>query len=247
MERVKLLDIYVDDVSLDDVLDRVTVWCREKGPHQIVTADAYMVDMASKDEDFRRLMLSADLVTPDSSGVLLASKIAGTPLKNKASGCVIAESLCRISGRENLRIYFLGASEKANSGAVKNMQAKYPDMLVAGRHDGYFDPGDSQSLAEEIRDSGADVVLVALGIPKQEFWIRDFLPSTGASVGIGIGGTFDVLSGNVKRAPVFLQKLYLEWLYRFFQAPKKSYKLGRLPGFFLKVLEQKRSLKNTER
>ena len=245
MERVRLLDIFVHDVSLEEVLEQITKWCREKGAHQVVTADAYMVDLAYSDPVFRQLMLDADLVTPDSSGVLLASRLAGTPIKNKASGCVIAENLCRISGREGLKIYFLGASEKANSGAAEKMQAAYPDMLFAGRHDGYFSPEESAGVAAAIKETGADIVLVALGIPKQEYWIKEFLPASGASVGIGIGGTFDVMSGNVKRAPVFFQKLYLEWLYRFLQAPQKSYKLGRLPGFFLKVLKNRNKKDNS--
>ena len=242
MDRVKLLDVYIDDVSVDDVLDRIKLWCREKGPHQIVTADAYMVELASVDADFRQLMLSADLVTPDSSGVLLASKIAGTPIRGKASGCVIAESLCRVSGSEGISIYFLGASEESNRGAVARMKEKYPDMLAAGRRNGYFDESESSAIAAEIKASGADVVFAAMGIPKQDYWIKKYLPETGASAAIGIGGTFDVMSGLVSRAPVIWQKLYLEWLYRYFQAPKKSYKLGRLPGFFAKVLADR--LKN---
>ncbi len=244
MERKKVLDVYVNDISVEDAVNQIVEWSREDGCHQIVTADAYMANLANVDPDFRSLMNSADLVTPDSSGIILASRLSGDPISRKASGCVIAEQLCRVSGRQGLRIFFFGASEKANAGAVENMLSKYPDLQVAGRRNGYFDPAESPAIAREIRESGANVLLVALGIPKQEYWIREYLPDTGAKAAIGIGGTFDVMSGNVKRAPVFLQNLYLEWLYRFLQAPKKSYKLGCLPGFFLKVLLNRNSHKD---
>ena len=242
-KKVELLDIHIHDLSMNEVMDAVVSWCHENNSHihHIITADAFMVSTACDDLSLREIINNASMVTPDSSGVLLASKIYGHPIKNKASGCEIAENICRISGEKNINIFFLGAKQEIVESAINNMKEKYNDIKIAGYHHGFFKDSDNPKICQLIKDSNAQILFVAMGIPKQEFWIKDNLKETGCKVAIGIGGTFDVMSGNITRAPKIYQKLYLEWLYRYFQDPSKSYKLKKLPSFFIKVLRRKKA------
>lgn len=236
IKKIKILDVFINDINMQDTIEKISLWCKGKIPHHIITADAYMIDTASYDQKLKDIINNASLVTPDSSGVLLASRLCGTPIADKVSGCEIAENLCKISGKENIKIFFLGAKQKIISQAITKMQQKYPDINIVGSQHGYFLENETDKICESIKESQADILFVAMGIPKQEFWINDNILKTGVKVAIGIGGTFDVMSGIVNRAPIIYQKLYLEWLYRYFQDPSKSYKVKKLPAFFLKVI-----------
>ena len=239
IKKIKLFDVYIHDLNMDEAVERIATWCHEDNLHHIITADAYMVETASHHNELRNIINNASLVTPDSSGVILASKLYGDPILNKTSGCEMAENLCKISGDKNIRIFFLGAKPEVVTTAVNKMKEKYPDVQIAGSHHGYFNEDENDNICQMIKDSNSHLLFVAFGIPKQEFWIKNNLHKTGAKVAIGIGGTFDVMSGIVNRAPVIYQKLYLEWLYRYFQDPTKSYKLKKLPAFFIKAILRK--------
>jgi len=240
-KKIKLLDIYIHDLSMNEAIDTISSWCHEEEDHfhHIITADAFMVNVASNDLSFREIVNNASMVTPDSSGVMLASKMYGNPIENKTPGCEIAENICRISGEKDIKIFFLGAKPEIVENAINKMKEKYKDTKITGYHHGFFKDEDNSHICKLIKDSNAQILFVALGIPKQEFWIRDNIKKTGVKVAIGVGGTFDVMSKAVARAPKIYQKLYLEWLYRYFQDPSKSYKIKKLPGFFMKVLRRK--------
>ena len=236
---IYILGTKVNTLSMNHVMQEITLWCQTDEKHYICTADAYMLYLASKDKEFQKIINDASLVTADSSGTVLAAKICKTPIKNKVSGCVLAENLCKVSADNNLRIFFLGAKPGIAEAAAKKMKSKYKNMIVAGTHHGYFDANENQKIIDEINNSGANLLFVAFGIPKQEQWINENLDKLNVNVSIGIGGTFDVMSETVSRAPEIYQKLNLEWLYRYFQDPKKSYKLSVLPKFFIEVIKNK--------
>lgn len=238
-EYIEILGTKISTLSMNQTIQEITLWCHSNEKHYICTADAYMLYLASNDKNVQNIINNASLVTPDSSGTILASKICKTPIKEKVSGCVLAENLCKLSGDNDLRIFFLGAKPGIPELAAKKMKSKYKNIKVAGVHHGYFDANENQSIIKMINDSKANVLLVAFGIPKQEQWIAENLPNLNINVAIGVGGTFDVMSETVSRAPEIYQKLNLEWLFRYFQNPKKSYKLGVLPKFFIKVLKYK--------
>ncbi|MBQ0104780.1 MAG: WecB/TagA/CpsF family glycosyltransferase [Armatimonadetes bacterium] len=238
-QEIKILGTKVNRMSMSQTMQEITVWANQEEKHYICTADAYMLYLASNDNKLQEVINNASIVTPDSSGTILASKICKTPINNKVSGCVLAENLCKESSENNLRIFFLGAKPGIAETAAKKMKAKYKNMIVAGTHHGYFKDEENDDIIRLINESNANILFVAFGIPKQEFWIAENLPKLNVKVAMGIGGTFDVMSETVQRAPVFFQKTNLEWLYRFFQDPKKSYKLKILPKFFIKVLKYK--------
>jgi N-acetylglucosaminyldiphosphoundecaprenol N-acetyl-beta-D-mannosaminyltransferase len=220
---------------MTEALDRIEAFVRQGGPHHVVTADASMLVMAQEDMALRRIVESADLVTPDSVGVLWASRRCGGALPERVSGVEIVERLCARSGASGFSLYFLGAAPGVAEQAAARMRSHYPGARIVGTRDGYFVPEESGTVVEDIRRSGADIVCVAFGIPKQEKWIAANREALGVSVLIGVGGTLDVLSGNTRRAPVWMRRLHLEWLWRVIRNPRKIGKVMLLPRFVLMV------------
>ena len=233
---VKILGLPVHNLTMSAALDKIESFIREGGSHHIITADSSMLVMAQEDIPLREIILNADLVTPDSSGVLWAASYLKQPLVAQVPGVVIGEKLCERSAVSGFSLYFLGAAPGVASKAAQIMQSKYPGCNIVGTQDGFFKPEDLDRIVEEISKSKPDVLLVAMGIPKQEKWIQAHRDRLGVSVLIGVGGTLDVLSGTAKRAPVLFQKLKLEWLWRVLSNPSKISKVKLLPVFVRMVL-----------
>jgi len=236
---ISLLGVKVSNVDMTDTLDIIRGFIKSGKPHIIVTADSSGIVRAQQDEEFRSLVNNADLVTPDSSGIIKAAAMLGTPLKAKVSGVEIAREMCGMSAKEGFSIYFLGAEPGVAEQAVENLSRDYPGLKVAGVHHGYFGPDKDPEVVELVKASGAQALLVAMGIPRQEKFIRNNMDKLGICVAMGVGGSFDVFSGRVRRAPVWFQKHGLEWLYRLAQNPKKISKVFSLPKFLALVMKEK--------
>jgi len=221
--HITLLGIKVHRVDMATTLDLIREFIASGRPHMIVTADASSIARSQTDHELRDLINDADLVTPDGIGVLWGAEKLGTPLIERVSGVEIAERMCEMSAREGFSIYFLGAAPGVAELAAQKMGEKYPGLVVAGTHDGYFDASHDVEIAALVKASGARALLVAMGIPRQEKFIRDNMDGLGVCVAMGVGGSFDVFSGKVRRAPGFIQKLKIEWLYRFLQDPKGKF------------------------
>ncbi|MDO8587777.1 MAG: WecB/TagA/CpsF family glycosyltransferase [Armatimonadota bacterium] len=236
-ERVDILGVGVDRVSMDDAIRRVRGFLSGNGPRMIVTADSAGVMITRKDPELLSIVRAADLVTPDSSGILMAAKLLGTPLIERVSGIDLAQEICRLCADVGLSIFFLGAAPGVAEAAAVNLTGKFPGLRIAGTHDGFFT--DDTPVVEEIRRSGAAALFVAMGIPKQEKWIAAHLGELGVLVAIGIGGSFDVFSGNVRRAPAWMRNHGLEWLHRLISNPRKISKVAHLPRFALMALRER--------
>ena len=228
---VEILGLPVHDVDMGMALAAIESFVRAGGPHQVVTADASMLVMAQEDPELRAIIAGADLVTPDSIGVLWAARRKKKLLRERVSGVEIAERLCATSSLRGYRIFFLGAAPGVAALAAERMRAKYPGVQIAGVRDGFFSAAETEGVVDEIRASAANILLVAMGIPKQEKWIQAHRGALGCSVLIGVGGTLDVLSGLVRRAPRVIQVLKLEWLWRVLSNPSKINKVMLLPRF----------------
>lgn len=236
--RVPILGVSVHRISMQQALAQIGAFIHDGGHHHVVTLDASMCVMAESDSQLRRIVQEADLVTPDSAGVLWACRRAGNPLPERVSGVEMVERLCAESATTGFRLYFLGAAPGVAESAAERMRSRYPGCHIVGMHDGYFSPEDEESVAAEVRGARPDVLCVAMGIPKQEKWIDRHRAYLGVPVLIGVGGTFDVLSGSVKRAPTWMQRLNLEWLYRLSKNPRKIGKVLTLPRFVLLALRR---------
>lgn len=238
--RVEILGIGVDPVSMEEALARIERFIEEGVPRMVVTADSSGIVEAQSDVQWKDILLNADLVTPDSAGVVWASRRLGSPVRDRVSGVDLVERICHLSSIKGWRLFFLGAGKGVADQAADKMRLKYPGVNIVGTHDGFFPKSDEISVVAEVRSVAPDVVFVAMGIPKQEKFIAEHLYELGAKVAMGVGGTFDVLSGSVRRAPKLLQRLRLEWLWRLVLRPSKWRKNILLPKFWWQVITSKK-------
>lgn len=242
-ERVRILDVPVDMVSNQQAMDIFSGFMESSGCDLIVTPNSEIVMNATKDMELKNLIEEASLIIPDGIGLVYASKIIGKPLKERVTGVDFLSSILGYLEKTGQSIFLLGskpANEKRASVAQmagENMLKKYPDLKIAGTHDGYFKKEEEDALVDEINSSGADFLCVALGAPKQEKFIYEHRQKfTKVKAGIGVGGSLDVWAGTVKRAPEFYQKHGLEWLYRFVQEPARYKRMLQLPLFMINVI-----------
>jgi N-acetylglucosaminyldiphosphoundecaprenol N-acetyl-beta-D-mannosaminyltransferase len=175
------------------------------------------------------------VIVPDGVGVVIASKIAKAPVKEKIAGIEVLEDIVKFCMQDKKSIYFLGAKQEMLDKCIENLKKKYEGLIIAGSHNGYFDIDNCEDILKDIRDSKPHVLFVAMGCPKQERFINKNMNSLPAHIYMGLGGSFDVISGKLKRAPKWMIKLGLEWLYRVAKEPFRIKRLGVIPKFLLKV------------
>lgn len=204
----------------------------------VVTANPEIVMRALNDKGYEGYLKKADYITADGIGIVIASKIFNQPLPGRVSGTDMMLDLLEIANQKRHRVYFLGATESVLQLLLKNVHERYPQVEIVGSHNGFFDWNDN-NIEEEIKSTEPDLIFVALGVPKQEQWIAEHLDSFQKGVFMGVGGSFDVIAGVVKRAPKTWQKLNLEWLYRLIKQPSRWRRMLVIPHFLVKVIFQK--------
>ncbi|MBI2843233.1 MAG: WecB/TagA/CpsF family glycosyltransferase [Armatimonadetes bacterium] len=234
MASISLLGVRIDNVTMDGALSAIERFNESGAPHIIVTADASAIVVAQSDEEFRRIVNEADLVTPDSAGILLVSGWYGSRLKEKVSGVDLTVEIACIAAEKGYPIFLLGAAPGVAELAAENLKKRFPELNVAGTHHGFFE--NDEEMVRAVAESGAKVLFVAMGIPKQEKWIARNLDRLNVAVAVGVGGTFDVLSGRVNRAPEWMRKHGLEWAHRLASNPRKIGKVMTLPKFLWLVI-----------
>lgn len=240
LPRHALLDVCVHAVTMAQSLEAIARFVASGRPHHVVTLDASMCVAARTDTDLRRIVLEADLVTPDSAGVLWAARRLGIHLSERVSGVDIVSELAAWAPTAAPSMYLLGAAPGVAEEAGARLQAAHAGCRIVGTHDGYFSPDEDDRVIAEIRRAKPDVLCVAMGIPKQEKWIACHREALEVPVMIGVGGTLDVLSGRARRAPAWMRRTNLEWLYRVMANPRKLRKVMALPVFVAMALKQRR-------
>ena len=220
--RTDILGVGFDNLTLEEAAQAAADLIEGEGFHYAVTPNPEFLRLAKKDGEFRAVLNGAGLVLPDGVGVTYAAKLLGCP-----PGIDFAARLMAWMAGEGKRLFLLGAKPGVAEQAALNLLAAYPGLIVCGTHDGYFQ--DSAPVVDEIRASCADVVFVCLGAPKQEFWMAQYGPLTGAKLMVGLGGSLDVFAGVVERAPEGWQRLGLEWLYRLIKEPRRIGRMAKLP------------------
>jgi len=227
--KVRLLGMPLTPITLADALGEAERFLEENHPHMIVTPDASAVVRAQRDPELREIIEEADLVAPDGAGVVLAARMLNLPVNVRCSGCDMVEQLCRAAANKRRAVYLLGGEPGVAEEAAAKLKQRIPGLQVAGCHDGYFSDDEEPQIVEDIRRKCPGVLLVALGIPRQEKWIKQHLEELGVPICIGVGGSLDVISGRKRRAPVWMQRAGLEWLYRTMKEPSRLPRLVALP------------------
>ncbi|WP_374713475.1 WecB/TagA/CpsF family glycosyltransferase [Symbiobacterium terraclitae] len=240
VNRVRILAIEVDRVTMAEAVERCLGFIDAGGAHMVVTPNAEIADAARRDPELAAIINGADLVVPDGIGVVMAARLLGDPLPERVGGADLAASLlAALDRRGGGRVFLLGTRPEVVAEAARRVQERYPRIRVVGWRDGFFGPEEEPAVLAQVREARPDVLFVALGSPKQERWLHRHLRDLGVPLGMGVGGTIDVWAGAVPRAPQWMQKLNLEWLFRIVRLRRASRSLPPLARFVLAVLRQR--------
>lgn len=234
-ERVNILGVDVDAVTMAEAVDVVRRAMDTRAGVMVATANAEMLMRATHDEELRRILNTSALVVPDGAGTVWAARHLGHAMPERVAGYDLAQELLRCAPAEGRRVYFFGSAPGVAEKAKAKAEQLYPGIEIVGVRNGFFSPADNAAIIAEIRAARPDLLLVALGVPKQEKWIAAHLAALDVPVAIGVGGTLDVMAGVMKRAPYWMQRAKLEWLFRGLMQPKRAGRLLALPKFVLKV------------
>jgi N-acetylglucosaminyldiphosphoundecaprenol N-acetyl-beta-D-mannosaminyltransferase len=239
--KVSLLDVQIDKVTMEESVEKVAGFIKSGQPHRVLTLNPEFLYRAQSDPGLMELTRRADLVTPDGIGIVWACRMAGYQVIERVTGIDLMMSLAARAAAENWRIYLLGAAPGVAEEAAVRLCRDYPGLQVVGTHHGYFNMDkEAAGVAEIVRQARPQLLFAALGAPKQEQWIDRYIEQTGASAALGVGGSFDVIAGRVKRAPVLSQRLHLEWLARLIREPARWRRQLVLPRFAWMVLKRYR-------
>ncbi|WP_245737224.1 WecB/TagA/CpsF family glycosyltransferase [Maribacter orientalis] len=208
-----------------ETLNKIEEGIAQRKQIQHVVVNAGKIVAMQNDEQLRQSVNESDLINADGQAVVWASKILGKPLKERVAGIDLMENLVELAHKKKYKIFFFGAKEAVVSKVLENYSKLYSHSIIAGYRDGYFDKQDEEQIAREISDSGANILFVAISSPTKENFLyqnRDLLNKV--SFVMGVGGSFDVVAGKVKRAPLWMQNIGLEWFYRFLQEPNRMWR-----------------------
>jgi len=233
---VNIMGIPFDNLTKQDLIDKLSDPEMTKG--FIVTANPEIVMATRNNDDYKKSVLSADYVIADGIGVIIASKWLKQPLQERIPGFELMMSMIDYASSARKSCYFLGASEEVNLKAVEQLKIQYPQLIVAGHHHGFFDLKD-EAIVKQVREANPDFIFVALGMPRQEQWIAKNIESFSKGVFMGVGGSFDVAAGEVKRAPDIWIKLNLEWLYRLIKQPFRWKRILKVFDFIFRIIFRK--------
>ena len=232
--KVNVMGVAFDNVTMAEALDRAKELLDRPGADYCVTPNAEIVYEAMRDEAFRALLNDAALVLPDGAGTVLGAKLLGTPLKEKVAGIDFAANLLGILEESGKSLYLLGSKPGIGEKAAEKMLELHPKLKICGIADGYFK--NEAPVVEKINEAKPDALFVCLGAPKQEKFMHGHREELAAKLMIGLGGSLDGFAGTVKRAPKWMIRLQLEWLYRLVREPRRIGRMMRLPKFVLAVL-----------
>lgn len=236
MDKVNIFGFGVDKVSMAQAMDCFENLINKDGLSIVVTANPEILNEASKNEELAEIINTADLVTPDGMSLVLLSKVKGDPFTERVTGIDFAFSALKRISETGKSVYLLGGKPGVAEQAGERLKEMIPGLVVAGTNDGYFKEAQETEIVEKVNASGADFLLVAMGAPRQEFFLSRHKNELRAKVGVGVGGSLDVWSGNTKRAPEFYQKHNIEWLYRLKTEPQRFGRMAKIPVFMLKVI-----------
>lgn len=240
MNKVNVLDIRFSNISDEELLNVLTGAFKSDSNLRIVTPNPEIVMAANKSDDLKEMINNSTLVLKDGIGIKIAEKLKGIEGEKRQTGIETLERLLEIADKNGYSVYFVGAKDEILQKAIVNIKSKFPNVVVKGQHNGYFKDGspEEEQILKDIEEKKPDLLIAAMGFPKQEI----FLTKTEApKVSIACGGSLDVMSGEVKRAPRWMQKVGLEWFYRLIKDPGRIKRQIVIPVFLWKIVFTKNS------
>lgn len=236
--KVSLLGVEIDALGMEETVERVAGLINSGRPHRILTINPEFLYQAQFEERIMKLAQRADLITPDGIGIVWACRLAGFPVKERITGTDLMLRLVERASPEGWRVYLLGGAPGVAEEAAEKLQLQYSGLKLAGTHHGYFKDSEEELVVKKIKELKPHLLFVALGAPKQEIWIDQHIQAIGTATAIGVGGSFDVVSGRVERAPRWVRRINLEWLYRLLKEPSRWRRQAVLPLFAWLVIRK---------
>jgi N-acetylglucosaminyldiphosphoundecaprenol N-acetyl-beta-D-mannosaminyltransferase len=236
-ERIEILGVPVDCLDWKrtlEIIEKDLLCCDQ--PRAIVAVNPEKIIRAQRSPELLNYLRRASLLIPDGIGVVVAARLLGLGTMQRIAGSELMPKICEIAARQGFGVYLFGAAPDINEKAAQALRQAYPTLKVMGRHHGYASESAMVRIVADINTSGAMILFLALGSPRQELWMAKYLSQTNVRLCQGIGGTLDVLAGSVRRAPAAFIKLHLEWLYRLLSQPRRLLRQSALPKFALQVL-----------
>lgn len=223
-KRIEMMGCQIDNLTMEETLQTVEGFIKSGTPHQHVVVNVDKLVKASNDPELRRIINECALINVDGMPVVWASRLLGKGLKARVAGVDLFEKLMQRSADKGWRVFLLGAREDVVSGVKAAYEVKYPGLTVAGYRNGYWKPEEEAGVVAQIAAAKADLLFVAISSPKKEHFLGQYQAEMKIPFAMGVGGTFDVAVGRVKRAPVWMQNAGMEWFYRFLQEPRRMFK-----------------------
>lgn len=211
-------------------------------PHQIVTANPIMIMKGLEDSEYMAALQRAEMTVPDGAGVVWAASYAGEPVTERVAGFDLMHGLLRTGEQYGWRVFLLGSTPDVVAETARRLQQQYPGVTIAGYHDGFFGPEQDDQVVQTVRAAAPDLLFIARDANTQEIWIGRYKTALGVPVMMGVGGSFDIIAGKLKRAPKLFQKLRLEWFYRLIKQPARYRRMLALPKFVIKVIREKEKM-----
>lgn len=240
IEKFEIFDLPVSCVNMAQVLDKVGDYLEGDGCHTIFAANPEKVIRCETDKALLSYLVDADILIPDGIGVVIAVNLLSDKKISRVAGADLMPEICELSLKNKNGIFLFGATKDVNDKTVVLLKDRFRGINIVGCNDGYVNQEDMASLIDEINTSKAEILFVALGSPVQEKWISEHKSKLKyVKVIQGVGGTFDALTGNVKRAPKVFRDIHLEWFYRLVSQPSRIFRQTALPKFVMKVFKAK--------
>lgn len=222
--RINFFGVNLDIITMQETLERISELIKNKESVQHVVVNVAKLVYAQKDEQLKEIINACPLINVDGAGVILGAKFLGIDIPERVAGIDLMEKLIEYSAQNGYRPYFFGAKEEIVKSVVEIYKEKYPELQIAGYRNGYYSEEEEANVVEAIKNSDADILFVAMGSPKKEIFLSKYSKAMEVPFTMGVGGSFDVVAGKVKRAPMWMQKLHSEWLYRLIQEPRRMWK-----------------------
>ena len=222
--RYKIMNTYVNAVSMDETIRRVEKIIEKGKPTQHVVINASKVNLMEDDPELRKIVNSCPLINADGASIVWAAKKLGVPLKERVTGCDLFQELVRVASEKGYKIYLFGAKEEVVTKVKAIYEEQYPGIQIVGYRNGYFTEADEPEIVKNMAESGADMMFVAFSSPKKEYWVNKYIDQLNIPFVMGVGGSFDIVAGVTERAPKWWQDHGLEWFYRFIQEPRRMWR-----------------------
>lgn len=240
-KRISISDVNIDSLTMNETINLVNDYIDKEEPLHLMGVNADKINLANEKIEIKKIINECGLINADGASVILASKFLNTPLPERVAGIDLMMNLLELSNEKKYGVYFLGAEEETIIKMIDNLNKKYPKLNIVGYRNGYFDDNEYNKICTDIKISNPKIVFVGITSPKKELLIKKFQEDKLKPVFMGVGGSFDVLSGKISRAPKWMQENNLEWLFRVYKEPRRLFKryfIGNMK-FIKKVIQEK--------